>query len=184
VENGGSDGAGERISTLRGAGVDVDIGRVGRVAVIVCLMALAVSVVVLFTAGVQKNAQINRLRQHGVPVEVTVSGCLGLLGGSGSNAAGYACRGSFTLHGHRYSDAIPGDTHYRPGQRVRAVTDPDDPGLLSTAAIVAGERASASVFALPGSLLAVLALLVAVVLHSRRSRLPRPAKDQVSGLTT
>ena len=174
--------ADQRISTLRGAGVDVDIRRAGRVAVVVGLMALAVTVVVLFTAGVQKNAQINRLRQHGVPVEVTVSGCLGLLGGSGSNAAGYACRGSFTFSGHRYSEAIPGNTHYRPGQKVRAVTDPDDPGLLSTAAIVAGERASASVFALPGSLLVVLAVLVALVLRRRRSPPPKPAKDQVSGL--
>jgi hypothetical protein len=173
---------GQRISTLRGAGVDVDIRRAGRVAVIVCLVALAVSVVVLFTAGVQKNAQINRLRQHGVPVEVTVSGCLGLLGGSGSNAAGYSCRGSFTLDGRRYSDAIPGNTFYRPQQSVRAITDPDNPALLSTAAIVAGERASWTVFALPGTLLVVLALLVAVVLRRRRSRSPKPANDQVSGL--
>jgi hypothetical protein len=174
--------AGQRISTLRGAGVDVDVRRAGRVAVVVCLAALAVSVVVLVTAGAQKNAQINRLRQHGVPVEVTVSGCLGLLGGSGSNAAGYACHGSFTFQGRRYSAAIPGNTFYRPGQQVRAITDPDNPALLSTAAIVAGERASWTVFVLPGSLLVVLVLLVALLLRRRRSRSPDPADDQVSGL--
>jgi hypothetical protein len=168
VRNGEAAGVSERIGTLRGAGVEADVRRVGRVVVGVCLVALAALVVVLFTAGADKNAQITRLRQHGVRVAVTVSGCLGLLGGSGSNAAGYACHGTFTLDGRRYSEAIPGNTFYRPRATVRAVTDPADPGLLSTAAMVATERPSLTVFILPGTLLALLALLAGVVLRRRR----------------
>lgn len=177
MRNGEAAGVSERIGTLRGAGVEADVRRVGRVVVGVCLVALAALVVVLFTAGADKNAQITRLRQHGVRVAVTVSGCLGLLGGSGSNAAGYACNGTFTLDGHRYSEAIPGNTFYRPRATVRAVTDPADPGLLSTAAMVATERPSWTVFILPGGLLALLALLVGVVLRRRR----RPARASPQG---
>src|SRR5271169_5343066 len=57
-------GAGEpagRVSPLRGAGVDVDVRRLGRVVAATCLLALGVLVVVLSVAGAQKNAQISRL---------------------------------------------------------------------------------------------------------------------------
>jgi len=89
------------VTTLRGAAVDVDARRVARVLVGACLLALAALSATFFVVGASKNAQITDLREHGVPVEVTVTRCLGLLGGSGSNDAGYACRGSFTIGGHR-----------------------------------------------------------------------------------
>jgi len=166
----GTPGAGGEgpVSTLRGAGVDVDLRRVGRVAGALCLGALAVVAVVLFVAGAQKNAQITRLRQHGVPVVATVTGCLGLLGGSGSNPAGYACTGTYTLHGHRYHEAIPGDGFRAEGSKVRGVADPGDPTLFSTAAAVAAEHASWHVFITPSVLVAVLAVLLAVVGLRRR----------------
>ncbi len=119
-------------TTLRGAGVDVDVRRVGRVAVGLCLVALAVVAAILFVVGAHKNAQITRLRQHGVPVTVTVTGCLGLLGGSGSNAAGYACKGRFVLDGHRYLESVPGNVLRPVGTKVRAVAAAGDPPLLST----------------------------------------------------
>jgi hypothetical protein len=166
---GQADTSSAALTTLRGAGVDVNVRRAGRVVVALCLVALAVLVVVLFVAGVHKNDQINRLRAHGVPVTVTVSGCLGLLGGSGSNPAGYACRGTFTLDGHRYSEDIPGNVLRPPGTKVQALAVPDNPPLLSTRHAVATERASASVFVVPAILLAVLVVLVllAVVLRRR-----------------
>ena len=71
-------------------------------------MTLAVLVVVFTVAGVHKNSQINRLRHDGVPVTVTVTNCLGLMGGSGSNAAGYSCTGTFTIDGTRYTESLPG----------------------------------------------------------------------------
>jgi hypothetical protein len=148
--------------------VDVDVRRVGRVVVGVCLVAVAVVAVVLFVAGAHKNSQINLLRRHGVPVEATVSRCLGLLGGSGSNAAGYTCKGTFTIDGHRYNEVIPGNTLYPPGARIRAVAVPGNPPLLSTTRAVESEQASWRVFILPTVLLAVLVLLVTALALRRR----------------
>src|SRR5208282_6851990 len=105
----------EPIMSLRGANVEVDVRRVGRALLGACLLTLAAVTVVLFVAGARKNAQITRLRQQGVSVEVSVSGCRGLMGGSGSNLVGYDCRGSFTIDGHRYSETVPGNSFHRPG---------------------------------------------------------------------
>jgi hypothetical protein len=132
------------------------------------VVTLAVLVVVLFLAGFQKNSQISRLRAHGVPVEVSVSSCQGLLGGSGSNAAGYACRGTFTLDGRRYSDNIPGNVQRLPGSTVRAVTVRDDPALIDTATALAHEHPSGKVFILPTVLLVVLVVLLAAIASRRR----------------
>ncbi len=157
------------IMTLRGAGVEVDGRRVGRFVVGVGLLALAVLAVALLVAGVQRNAQITQLRQHGVPVEVTVSQCEGLMGGSGSNLAGYACRGTFSLDGRRYDEALPGSTFHAPGAAVRVLTVPGDPALVATVGGLSTEHASAKVFVLPTILLAVLAFVVtALVLRCRR----------------
>ncbi|MGH9080289.1 MAG: hypothetical protein ACRDYE_09505 [Acidimicrobiales bacterium] len=92
--------------TLRGAGVDVDGPRVAWVVVGICLVALVASIVLLVMAGIEKNAQISRFHQGGVVVEATVSGCIGLMGGSGSNLVGYDCRAAFTIDGHHYDEAI------------------------------------------------------------------------------
>ncbi|HUY66243.1 MAG TPA: hypothetical protein VMV06_05460 [Acidimicrobiales bacterium] len=164
--DGGPDGP---LMALRGAGVDVDFRRVGRVAAAALLSAMAVVAVVLFVAGAQKNAQITRLHDHGVGVEVTVTRCIGLMGGSGSNLAGYQCRGSFTINGHRYDEALPGATPSHSGATFRAVTDPDDPALLATRSAVAAEHASWRVFILPVVVLAVMALTVVAWALERRS---------------
>ncbi len=157
-------------TTLRGAGVDVDVRRVGRAAIGLCLVTLAVVAAILFVVGAHKNAQITRLRQDGVPVTVTVTGCLGLLGGSGSNGAGYACKGRFALDGHRYLESLPGNALHPVGAKVRAVAVAGDPPLLSTRQQVETERASWTVFIVPSVLLLVLAAIVAaLVVRSRRS---------------
>jgi hypothetical protein len=150
--------------------VDVNVRVAGRVVVALSLVALAVVAVVLTVAGFHKNDQINRLRQHGVPVTVTVTGCLGLLGGSGSNAAGYACQGTFRFGAHRYSEAIPGNALRPPGSKVSAVAVAGDPPLLATSHDVATQRASVGVFVVPAILLVILAVLVALVLLRRRSK--------------
>jgi hypothetical protein len=168
---GATDTSGEPIATLRGAGVDVDRRRVGRVIGGLCLVALAFAVVILFVAGFQKNTQITRLRQRGVPVEVTVTGCLGLMGGSGSNLVGYQCSGTLTVEGHRYNEAIPGSTFRSPGSTLRAVTVPGDPALLSTTGALATEHASWRVFVLPTILLLILAFFVVAMTLTRRHRL-------------
>jgi hypothetical protein len=159
----------QRVAPLRGASVAADSRRILRAVGAAGLVVMVVLVTVLFVSGVRKNAQIDALRQRGVPVAFTVSGCTGLLGGSGSNAAGYTCRGTFVLDGRRYRERIPGDTLYRPGTTLSAVTVPGDPALLATTTALASERASARVFILPTVLLvATTATAGAVVVRTRR----------------
>ncbi|MGH9046517.1 MAG: hypothetical protein ACRDVW_04300 [Acidimicrobiales bacterium] len=130
------------------------------------LAIVAVISVILFVAGADKNAQITGLRTRGVPIQVTVGGCRGLLGGSGSNAAGYACRGEYRYGGRRYDEAIPEDVHLAPGSNIQGVIAPNDPALLSTAAALREEHGSWRVFITPG----VLAL---ISLYGLGGRLPR-----------
>jgi len=160
------------VTTLRGAGVDVDPRRALGLVVGACLAAVTVIAVVLLAAGVDKNSQAVSLRDHGVPVPVTVSGCQGLLGGSGSNPAGYACKGSYTFHGHRYVQAIPGNALHTPGSVIQGVIVPSDPWLLSTPAAVAAEQASWRVFIAPAILLAVVVVAVGFLLARRLRRAP------------
>jgi hypothetical protein len=167
--------------TLRGAGVEVDGRRVARIVVSLCLVALAVVVVVLFLSGIHKNDQIARLRQSGVAIDVRVTECRGLMGGSGSNLVGYACRGTFALGGHRYDEAIPGNTFHLPGASLQELTVPGDPALLATVHAVATERASGKVFILPTALLLVLVLLVGVIALKRPRR--RSAAPQDAAVT-
>jgi hypothetical protein len=119
---------------------------------------------------VHRNSQINELRHDGVPVTVTVTNCLGLMGGSGSNAAGYSCTGSFTINGARYTEALPGTLFHAVGATVAATVVPDDPALVSPDAILRTQHASNSVFVLPLVLLVVLVLFVALIAVVRRRR--------------
>ena len=163
-------GPDDRVSTLRGAGVDVDFRRVGRVIVVGCLAGLTVLVVILFVAAFHNNQQKTELRTQGVPVVVTVTGCQGLLGGSGSNAVGYTCRGSFTLDGRRYNEVLPGSTFHAPGAQIRALAVPSDPGLVAPVAAAEADQASDGVYVLPSVLLVVLVALVIGLLVIRRRR--------------
>jgi hypothetical protein len=151
------------VSKLRGAGAAVDGRAAGRVLLGALLVTLAVLVVVFTVVGVHKNAQIDELRTQGVPVTFTVDSCIGLLGGSGSNGAGYACTGSYELGGHRYHQPLPGNAPHEPGAAVPAVAVPSDPTLVSTAEIVRTDRTSARVYILPAVLCAVLVMLLALL---------------------
>jgi hypothetical protein len=175
-------GPGDRVGRLRGAGVQVDGRRVARVAIGIVLATLAVGAIIFTIVGVHTNQQDDRLHHDGVPVTFTVTGCLGLLGGSGSNAAGYSCHGTYTLDGHSYQEPLPGNDFHRPGSTVPAIAVPGDPALVSPASIVATEHSSAGVYVLPAILAVVLLLLVALLLVLRRRRhaagpeQPQPAR--------
>ena len=100
-----------------------------------------------------------------------MTGCLGLLGGSGSNAAGYSCRGTYTLDGKHFSSVqLPGASFHRPGSTVAAIAVPGDPALVSPASIVATEHSSAGAFVLPVVLAVILLVLVALLVLLRRRR--------------
>ncbi len=158
------------VAALRGAEVGADPGRVVRVLVAVTLTTLGVVSAILFVAGAHKNAQIDELRSHGIKVEVTVSSCLGLLGGSGSNAAGYACRGSYEVSGRQFVEAIPGRGQRTPGATVVGVVSPRDPRLLSTPAQIRADRSSWRVFITPAVLALALLGALAAVLTGWRAR--------------
>jgi hypothetical protein len=172
----GSEG---RVGALRGAGVQFDGRRVAHILGGIVLATLAVLVVAFTVVGIHKNQQIDELRHHGVPVTFTVTGCLGLLGGSGSNAAGYSCHGTYVLDGHRHSERLPGSAFHAPGTRVKAVAVPGDPPLVSPVSIVDTEHSSGSVFVLPAVLLAILVLMVGGLWLRRR----RGGGDRQDGAT-
>ena len=156
------------VAMLRGARIEVDAARVGRVLGGAVLAAFAVFAVVFFVVGAHKNAQINELRQHGVPVEVTVTKCLGLMGGSGSNGAGYACSGTFRLGGHLFAEAVPGDVLYGPGTKLAAIAAANGSGLFAPVDVLAGERASWTVFIVPAVLVLVFVALAGAWMLRRR----------------
>lgn len=170
------------IALLYGPRVHVsNVGRLSRAFVAICLVVLVIVSVALFISGARKNSQISDLRQHGVPVVVTVTSCYGLLGGSGSQAVGYSCRGSFTLDGHRANDELPGTALRSVGAKVKAVAVPSDPGLITLARTLPTQHVSNRVYLLPAVLLALAVvgglLMVAENRHRRRTlpeRSPTP----------
>jgi hypothetical protein len=159
----------EQVMNLRGAPVSVNVGVLVPVLAALVFILLVVLGAILLVAGTHRNSQIDQLHQHGQKVDVVVSGCLGLLGGSGSNPAGYACRGSFTIGGHRINEPIPGSTFRAPGTHLAAVSVPSDPALLATVSQLNGEQSSGGVYLVP-AVLFVLALLEAGWFLRRRAR--------------
>jgi hypothetical protein len=161
------------VSMLRGARIEIDGARVGRALAAAVLAAFAVFAVVFFVVGAHKNAQINELRRHGVPVELTVTKCQGLMGGSGSNLAGYTCAGTFRFDGRLFDEPIPGTAEFGPGTKVAVVTAANGSGLFAPIGVLAAERSSWKVFILPAALALVFALLAGALLLRRRHSGPR-----------
>ena len=154
--------------TLRGAAVDVDARRAGRIAAALAIAALAVTGAFMAIGAYQANAQITNLRQHGVPVEATVTGCVSLVGGSGSNVAGFECTARYTVAGTAYTATLPGIAPHQAGDRVAGIAASDDPALFTTPATLAASRASSRAYLLPAAL--VLAAGAAGVLLATRRR--------------
>jgi hypothetical protein len=169
------------LNSYRGGSVDVDVRRIVEVLLAIILIGVAVLSIVLIVSDVHSNNQVNELHNDGVPVTVTVTGCLGLLGGSGSNAAGNACTGYFTVNGHRYHEAIPGSTFYRPGATFYAVRVPGDPALFASVSTLSHEHASWTVFIIPSILLLVVILVGGFLLMGRkRGSTPSPSDQSTS----
>jgi hypothetical protein len=161
------------VSMLRGARIEIDGARVGRVLIAAVLAALAACSVAFFVVGAHKNAQINELRHHGVPVVLTVTKCSGLMGGSGSNLAGYACTGMFHFNGRNFDEPIPGSAEYAPATKLAVVTAANGSGLFAPIGVLAGERSSWKVFILPMALALAFAVLASTLALRRRHARPR-----------
>jgi hypothetical protein len=155
-----------------GGGVEVDSRRVLHVVLSLCLLVLALLVIVLTLSAAGENSRTGSLRRHGVPVDVTVTGCLGLASGTGITASGYTCKGTFSLGGRSYTEVIGGITDPRPvGETLQAVADPKDPTRLSLAAAVAAARSPWKAFVVPAVPLLLLVGGVAMIgWQARRTR--------------
>jgi hypothetical protein len=161
-----------------------DTRRVSRFVTVGCLLALAVLVMVLFVGAANKNTEDTLLQRVGVPVTVTVSGCVGNRSVTGHPADGFTCRGSFALHGQRHQDAIEGLSQSRPlGVTVRGIVDPSDPNILGWFPAVQRTPSAMSSFVALAVLLGVLVLLVPLaVWRARRANRHDPARPDAVGL--
>jgi len=160
----------ERVGRLRGAGVEVDARVLGTVVAAALVVALLASGVVLLVAAAHRNSQISDLRDHGIPVQVRVTDCIGVLGGSGSNAAAYTCTGTYERAGHRHTVTLPDSASHDRGSLVKVITVPDDPGLVAEPGTVLAEHASWTRFVVPVVLLGVALVVAAGWALARRRR--------------
>lgn len=153
---------------LRGASAQrIDV-RFWRYAGTAAFAAFTVIVIVSFISASNDNSRIERLKNHGISVVVTVTDCVGNIGGSGSNAAGYTCHGSYRVDGVRYLETIGSmTTMSATGTKVRGVADPERPNSIELASTLATSSTSLSVYVVP-SVLALLAIGLSLVLLRRQ----------------
>ncbi|HWD24866.1 MAG TPA: hypothetical protein VG368_05340 [Acidimicrobiales bacterium] len=174
-----SEASGQALTNLRGAGVSIDARRLGRFLIGLTLVGMAAGAALFFVAGIHKNDQIERLYRDGRPVSVTVTACLGNLAGSGTNAAGYSCRGTYTVAGRIYTENIPENSFYASGTKLQAVAVRGDPGLMTTIRALDSEHASWTVFEPSIVLVVLFALTVGgVAAATRRNRHARDTPPQ------
>jgi hypothetical protein len=154
-------------SYVRGGGaVHLDGRRVAGYLLLLCELILAVLTVVFTIIAVHHNSRATSLKQKGVAVEVTVTGCVALASGTGITQAGFTCKGSYALAGKRYTENIGGSgAQLAVGQKVAAVAVRDEPTVIYTARSAKTMHSTWTVYITPAVLLAVLA---AVELFRRR----------------
>jgi hypothetical protein len=149
---------------IRGGGGVVDPRRLFRVVVGLAIAVVAVLVVVLAIQAVHKNSRIDGLQRRGVPVDVTVTNCLGILSGTGITVTSFQCSGSFTLAGRSYNALIAGSSaNHQAGDVVKAVADPKHPTSVSLASSLVNAHSSWRAFIGAGVLFVLLLLLIAGV---------------------
>ena len=155
--------------TLRGPDARSINGRFWFVTGAFLLALFALVIIVSFVSATNDNARIERLKHHGVAVAVTVTSCVGNIGGSGSNSAGYTCHGSYRLNGVDYREIIGSkSTSSSAGTKVRAVADPARPSTIELASYVRASSSSASVYLVPSLLALSFVVLTLVFLRRRR----------------
>ncbi len=176
------------VDYVRGAGgVRVDGRRLTLVILGSVIAVMAVLVVVTAIDAARHNSRISRLQRGGVPVEVTVTSCLGLASGTGITETGFQCRGTFTVGGHTYNQVIGGSSALLPtGSTVHAVVVPGEPTSLSTKEAASSKDAPWKAYTTSGVLL-IITILLAVAWLLLRSRWRRqdvssvPPADHILG---
>jgi len=173
----------DHATSLRGA-EPASVGRKfwllsGALGVAIVAAVLAAS----FISITNDNARIDRLKAHGIPVSVTVVACIGNLGGSGSNGAGFTCRGDYRVGATTYHELIGSMTTFSaPGTAVRAVADPSKHSSVVLASALRTLVASPARYVAPGLLtLVLLALALALLRVARPSKPPRDTPSDPTG---
>jgi hypothetical protein len=142
------------------------------VRVIACaglLVLLGVAAATTVSAA-NHNSKLDTLRQHGVPVQATVTGCEGIGSGIGMGIEYYDCRATYALEGQTHNEIIGGSrTLLQVGEVVSAVAVPGHPTLLSTATSVTKKSSRWAPYVTPIILWVVVVLgTLALLLWWRR----------------
>jgi hypothetical protein len=118
----------------RGAGVgDVNGGRVIRVLLAACLIGLVIVTVVLTISAARQDSRSDRLKNEGVPVVATVTGCEGVGASINVGVEYYVCRANYSYNANAYNEVLGGNrADIDPGTKVQAVAVPGSPALLAT----------------------------------------------------
>ena len=161
----------DHIASLRGASA----GSIGRTfwlgAAALGLAVFAAVLMVSMVSAFNDNARIERMKAHGIPVTVIVTTCNGNLGGSGSNGAGYTCRGAYRVGGTTFHEVIGSmATFAASGTAVRAVADPSNHGTIALSSAVKTSKASPWAFVPPGALAVLVIILTWLFVRVVRRR--------------
>jgi len=162
----------DHVASLRGPEV-VTIGRKAwyrlvAVGLVLSFAALIVSVV----STAHDNSRIARMKTHGIAVSVTVTRCIGNLGGSGSNGAGYTCHGDYSIAGTTHHELIGSMTTFAAsGTKVNGVADPSKPTTVILASALKKSTTSPATYFPAGFMAIVLVTLTFV--FTRLARRPR-----------
>jgi hypothetical protein len=164
-------------SYIRGAGgVRVGERRVAGYLLAACVLVLALLTAVFTVIAIHHNSRATSLKRKGVPVQVTVTGCVALASGTGITQAGFTCRGSYTFAGHHYNENIGGSAQLlAAGQKVSGVAVRDEPAVLYTASSAQTMHSTWTVYVTPAVL-----LLLLVGTEVFRRRVTRPGGDGAS----
>lgn len=165
-------------SSLRGAPVAGDGRRLGRTIGWVLVLAMILLGLVMVVAKVDDNNKAHRLHASGIPVTARVTYCLGQLGGSGTNAAGYSCKAAYMVGGAHFDEPVGGlSTFARTGSTLAGVVDPVNHTVLVTAA--SASRATSVTAGLVFPILVVVAglVLVGILVATRRRDAGEPANS-------
>ena len=144
-------------------------GRVAAVLSAVCVVTLIAITVLVGASTASANARTQRLRQHGVPVQMTVTGCLAISSGVGMGIEYWRCRGSYTLGSRTYTEVIGGERRLlETGEKVAAVADPANPSSVSVPGALGRKHSYALTELLAGITVAWIAAGTAVAFLARR----------------
>lgn len=160
---------GDRVASLRGAQA-ASLGRQFWLrAATVGLVIFAVAIALSFASTLNDHSRLARMKANGIPVTVTISNCVGNMGGSGSNVAGYVCRGTYAIDGVKFSEIISSMTTFAsPGSGVPAIADPSQHGYIALASAIRHASSSSTAFLVLIALIAVFVLLATLLLRMRR----------------